>query len=700
MDILTQLKNEFDIKQFHVENIVKLIDEGNTIPFIARYRKELTGSLDDQVLREFSNRLVYIRNLNEKRELVRTVIVEQQKMTEEINKSLNEATTLTLIDDIYRPFKPKRRTKATIAKEKGLETLATAIFEQKEDINILAKKYISEEVESVEEAINGALDIVAEFISDNAVYRGIIREKTKNNGLIISKAKDDKATSSYEIYYDYSELIKKIPNHRILAINRGEKEKFLKVKVEVEVDYMIDFLRKYIIKNTKLENKYIKIAIENSYKKLIAPSIEREIRNMLTEKAEISSIEIFSKNLKQLLLQPPLKNKNVLALDPGFRTGCKFAIVDKIGKVLDTGVIYPTMPQNKIEESKSKLIPLIKKYNVDIIAIGNGTASRETENFVSNMIKEIDTQLFYIIVNESGASVYSASKLASIEFPEYDVSIRSAVSIARRLQDPLAELVKIDSKSIGVGQYQHDMNQKLLSDSLDGVVENCVNMVGVDLNTASPSLLMYVSGITPTISKNIFKYKEDNGEFKTRKDLLKVEKLGNKAYEQCAGFLKITNGLNILDSTSIHPERYEDVEKLLKETNSSIKNIDVKSVDIEALAKKINIGIPTLKDIIKELEKPNRDPRDDFEERILHSEVLSIKDLKDGMILKGTVRNIIDFGAFVDIGVHQDGLVHISEMTNKFINHPFEVVSVGDIVTVKVISIDQNKNRISLTMKI
>lgn len=712
MNILKKLQDEFNLKQNQVENTVKLIDEGCTIPFIARYRKEMTGSLDDQLLRELYDKLIYLRNLDEKREQVRKLISEQEKLTDEISKALNMAETITEIDDIYRPFRPKRRTRATIAKEKGLEPLANIILEQntKEDLVLLAKSYINEEknVNSSDDALQGAMDIIAEIISDNADYRSIIRKLTYSKGFITAKAIDEKKESVYEMYYEYTELIKQIAGHRVLAINRGEKENFISVKIEAPVDEILNKLNNIIIKNNDKTNQIIKDIIDDSYKRLISPSIEREIRTDLTDKAEEGAIKVFSENLKQLLLQPPIKDKVVLALDPGFRTGCKTAVIDGTGKVLDTGVIYPVPPHNKIEDAKKKLKPWISKYGVNIIAIGNGTASRETESFAAEMIKEITENVMYIIVNEAGASVYSASKLGAEEFPDYDVALRSAVSIGRRLQDPLAELVKIDPKSIGVGQYQHDMNQKRLGETLGGVVEGCVNNVGVDLNTASPSLLSYVSGISGTVAKNIIKYREENGKFSDRKQLLKVKKLGPKAYEQCAGFLRISDGNNILDNTGVHPESYEVTEKLLLKlgytltdvSENNISGIKSKISNIQSLSNELKVGIPTLQDIIKELEKPGRDPRDEMPKPVLRNDILSMEDLTEGMILKGTVRNVIDFGAFVDIGVHQDGLVHISEITNKYIKHPLEVVSVGDIVDVKVLGVDINKKRISLSMKI
>lgn len=712
MDINRVLADEFKIKLGQVENTVKLIDEGNTIPFIARYRKEMTGSLDDVVLRNLFDRLTYLRNLDEKREQVRNLIAEQEKLTDEIANALDKATTVTEIDDIYRPYRPKRRTRATIAKEKGLEPLANEIMMQfiKEPVEKVAQKYVNaeKEVNTVEDALNGAKDIIAEMISDDADYRAIIRKLTYNEGLIVTKATDETAESVFEMYYDYSEPVKKLPGHRILAINRGEKEKVLSVKIEAPVENILKQIESKIIRDNKFTTDILKEAIEDSYKRLIAPAVEREIRNDMTEKAEESAIKVFGENLKQLLLQPPIKDKVVLALDPGYRTGCKVAVVDGTGRVLDTGVIYPVPPHNKVEQAEKIITNMIKKHNVDIIAIGNGTASRETEMFAVNLIKKLDRELLYIIVNEAGASVYSASKLGSEEFPDFDVALRSAVSLGRRLQDPLAELVKIEPKSIGVGQYQHDMNQKRLGEALGGVVESCVNNVGVDLNTASPSLLSYVSGISNTIAKNILTYREENGKFKSRKELLKVSKLGPKAFEQCAGFLRINDGTEPLDNTGVHPESYKVAESLIKKCGFSfeqvksggIKGISKAVGNIEKTANELNVGVPTLRDIVNELEKPGRDPRDEMPKPILKSDVLSMEDLKEGMILKGTVRNVIDFGVFVDIGVHQDGLVHISEICDRYIKHPLEAVSVGDIVDVKVLGVDVKKHRISLSMKL
>ncbi len=701
MNIVENLQQEFNIKKNYIENVIKLIDEGNTIPFIARYRKEMTGALDDQILREVFDRLNYLRNLEEKKEQTKKLIDEQGFLNDEIILSIDNANTITEIEDIYRPFRPKRRTRATIAKELGLELLANIILEQNKNDNIeeLAKDFINENIETIEDAINGAKDIIAEIISDNADYRAIIRKEFLTKGLIVTKANKEE-NSVYEMYYDFKEPVSKIAEHRVLAINRGEKEEFLNVKIEEPLEDILKILQSKILKG---DSQYIIETIEDSYKRLIAPSIEREIRNYLTEKSEEGAIKVFGENLKQLLMQAPIKDKIVLAIDPGFRTGCKVAVIDGIGNVLQTGVIYPTTNvQAKIEEAKKILTEHIKKYNVEIIAIGNGTASRESELFVVDLIKELNLPLFYIIVNEAGASVYSASKLGAEEFPDYDVALRSAVSIGRRLQDPLAELVKIDPKSIGVGQYQHDMNQKRLSEMLGGVVESCVNNVGVDLNTASASLLSYISGISSSVAKNIIKYREENGKFKNRKELLKVSKLGPKAFLQCAGFLRITDGEEILDNTSVHPESYEVAKNLIEKLNLDINNLGNKihlNINISELAKELNVGEPTLVDIIKELEKPGRDPRDEMPAPILRSDILTMEDLKEGMILKGTVRNVIDFGAFVDIGVHQDGLVHISEMTNKFIKHPLEVVSVSDIIDVKVLSVDIDKKRIALTMK-
>ncbi|HHT87689.1 MAG TPA: RNA-binding transcriptional accessory protein [Clostridiales bacterium] len=785
MDILKQLKEELNIRLEQVEAAVKLIDEGNTIPFIARYRKEATGSLDDEQLRNLHERLQYLRNLEDKKAQVLNSIEEQGKLTEELRKQILEASTLVVVEDLYRPYRPKRRTRATVAKEKGLEGLAEIIKAQETDkpISEHAKDYLSEEkeVNTIEEAVAGAMDIIAEEVSDEAEFRSYIREVTMKEGKLTSTAKDENAESVYEMYYNYEEDIDKMPGHRVLAINRGENEKILTVKITAPEERIFRYLeKKIIIKDNPNTNDILRAVFEDSYKRLIAPAIEREIRNHLTEMAEDGAIKVFGKNLYQLLMQPPIAGHTVLGWDPAYRTGCKLAVVDSTGKVLDTEVIYPTPPQNKIEESKTVLRRLIEKYNITIISVGNGTASRESEKFIVDFLKEINKPISYVIVNEAGASVYSASKLATEEFPNFDVGQRSAASIARRLQDPLAELVKIDPKSIGVGQYQHDMNQKKLSDALSGVVESCVNKVGVNLNTASVSLLEYVSGVNKAIANNIVEYREANGRFRNRNELLKVAKLGPKAFEQCAGFLRIRNGDNPLDATGVHPESYEATNALLSKlgmTLDDIKQIQAKASernnsderakkeisskknkkksglvvkaqdtalakalaaamsgatvnmneeaskddkasltnkviqeyndsllsrkigDKTKLSKELGIGEITLTDIIKELEKPGRDPRDEMPKPILRTDVLEITDLKEGMILKGTVRNVIDFGAFVDIGVHQDGLVHISQLSNKrFVKHPLDVVSVGDIVEVKVLSVDASKNRIGLTM--
>ena len=796
MNIYEQLKNELGIRLEQVEATVKLIDEGNTIPFIARYRKEVTGSLNDEVLRNLHERLVYLRNLEEKKEQVLGSIEEQGKLTEELKAQILAATTLVEVEDLYRPYRPKRRTRATIAKEKGLEPLAELIFTESLDkpAEEAGEEYVKEaddaalSVKSAKEAVEGALDIIAEQISDDADYRRYIREITMEEGKIVSTAKEAKTQSVYEMYYEFEEPLSKLPGHRILALNRGEDEKILTVKVSAPEERILQFLRtKIIVKKNEFTDELLAAAAEDAYNRLIAPAIEREIRNDLTEKAEDGAIKVFGKNLVQLLMQPPIAGQTVLGWDPAFRTGCKLAVVDPTGKVLDTVVIYPTAPQNKVEESKKILKKLIEKYNITLISVGNGTASRESELVIVELLKELNKPIQYVIVNEAGASVYSASKLATEEFPNFDVGQRSAASIARRLQDPLAELVKIDPKSIGVGQYQHDMNQKKLSETLSGVVEDCVNKVGVDLNTASAPLLEYVSGISKPIAKNIVAYREENGKFKTRKELLKVAKLGPKAYEQCAGFLRINDGTNPLDATSVHPESYEAAEKLLEKlgyTAADIKKVQAEQKELQAraekatkkddipkrnrekdnrlrvkggntmmaqalmaamnggnftapaeddsdakkggngknagkdvaassglsglsrqiknktaLAEELGIGEITLTDIIKELEKPGRDPREEMPKPILRTDVLEMKDLTEGMILKGTVRNVIDFGAFVDIGVHQDGLVHISQMSKeRFIKHPLDAVSVGDVVDVKVMSVDLQKKRIQLTM--
>lgn len=781
MDIILKLKEELNVEKWQVEAAVKLIDEGNTIPFISRYRKEVTGSLNDEVLRNLNERLTYLRNLEDKKEQVISSIEEQGQLTEELKEKILAAETLVVVEDLYRPYRPKRKTKASVAKEKGLGPLADYILEQNatEGLEIEAQKYLNDEkgVATVKEALQGAADIIAEGISDEADYRAYIREITMEEGTLTSTAKDEKAQSVYEMYYAYEEPLKKVVGHRVLALNRGEEEKFLTVKVVAPVERILQYLNKKVITS---ENEFtmplLQVTVQDAYERLIAPAIEREIRNDLTEKAEDGAISVFGKNLQQLLMQPPIVGKVVLGWDPAFRTGCKLAIVDETGKVLDTKVIFPTAPQNKVEEAKAELKKLIKKYHVSLISVGNGTASRESEQVIVDLIKELDTPVQYVIVNEAGASVYSASKLATEEFPNFDVGQRSAASIARRLQDPLAELVKIDPKSIGVGQYQHDMNQKKLGEALGGVVEDCVNKVGVDLNTASAPLLEYISGISKPIAKNIVDYREKNGRFANRAQLLKVPKLGPKAYEQCAGFLRIHDGDNPLDATSVHPESYEAAMKLLDKmgltmedvkaaqkqaakqvatavkssgvkkeerpkkkqlvihnTNtamgkalaaamggtvmsmeeeapakagksekeaSAISSLEKKIKDKSKLAVELGIGEITLTDILKELEKPSRDPRESMPAPILRSDVLDMKDLKPGMILKGTVRNVIDFGVFVDIGVHQDGLVHISQITDRYIKHPLEAVSVGDVVDVQVLSVDMAKKRIALTMKI
>ena len=775
MDIIVKLKDELQVEKWQVEAAVKLIDEGNTIPFISRYRKEATGSLNDEVLRNLYERLVYLRNLEDKKNQVLNSIEEQGKLTDELREKILAAETQVVVEDLYRPYRPKRKTRASVAKEKGLEGLANTILEQSLTVPVEqeAEKYISEEkeVKDVKAAIQGAMDIIAESISDEADYRAYIRQATTEEGKIISVAKDAKVQSVYEMYYDYEEPVNRIAGHRVLALNRGESEKILNIKISAPEERILMYLNKKVI---TAENEYttpvLQSIVADSYQRLIAPAIEREIRNELTEKAEDGAISVFGKNLEQLLLQPPIAGKVVLGWDPAFRTGCKLAVVDPTGKVLDTKVIYPTAPQNKVEESKAELKRIIEKYHVDLISVGNGTASRESEQVIVELLKELNTPVQYVIVNEAGASVYSASKLATEEFPNFDVGQRSAASIARRLQDPLAELVKIDPKSIGVGQYQHDMNQKKLSEVLTGVVEDSVNKVGVDLNTASASLLEYISGVSKVIAKNIVEYRETNGKFTNRKQLLKVAKLGPKAFEQCAGFMRILDGDNPLDATSVHPESYEATMKLLekmnltmedvkeaqkkaaqkqpakaskpqkpqkpqkklavkntntamgkalaaalqgsiaieeqatpaadtnKETAVSVSSLEKRIKNKKALAEELGIGEITLTDILKELEKPARDPREDMPAPILRSDILEMKDLKPGMILKGTVRNVIDFGAFVDIGVHQDGLVHISQITSRYIKHPLEAVSVGDVVDVKVMDVDLNKKRISLTM--
>lgn len=711
--MIRTLAQELGIKTGQAEAAVKLIDEGNTIPFIARYRKEVTGALNDEVLRNLYERLNYLRNLEEKKEQVIGSIEEQGKLTSELKKQILEAKTLVAVDDLYRPYRPKRRTRAIIAKERGLEPLANILSLQQtaKTMEEEAKAYINieKDVETVEDALAGAMDIVAEAISDEAQYRQYIRDITMKKGVLSSEAKDADEESVYEMYYRFSEPVAKLAGHRVLALNRGEKEKLLTVKIEAPQEDIFRYLKKKIIRRDNPNTTpYLERTIEDAYSRLIAPSVEREIRSELTEQAEDGAIKVFGKNLQQLLMQPPVAGQTVLGWDPAFRTGCKLAVVDPTGKVLDTVVIFPTAPQNKVEESKKILKKLIKKYGITLISVGNGTASRESEQVIVELLKEIPEHVQYIIVNEAGASVYSASKLATEEFPNFDVGQRSAASIARRLQDPLAELVKIDPKSIGVGQYQHDMNQKKLSGALEGVVEDCVNRVGVDLNTASAPLLEYISGISATVAKNIVAYREENGQFTDRKQLLKVSKLGPKAYEQCAGFLRIIGGKNPLDATSVHPESYESAKKLLELLGYSmedlkeqkLKGISAKVKDKKKLAEQLDIGVLTLDDILKELEKPARDPREDMPKPILRTDVLEMKDLTPGMILKGTVRNVIDFGAFVDIGVHQDGLVHISQICDRFIKHPLEAVSVGDVVDVQVMSVDLKKKRIALTMKV
>ena len=727
MMIADTLSQELNIKTSQAESVIKLIDDGNTIPFIARYRKEVTGSLDDEILRKFDARLKYLRNLEEKKESILKSIEEQGKLTEELRQSIMDAKTLVELEDLYRPYKQKRRTRATIAKEKGLEELANIILAQEIEVPVeeIAKDFITKDdadideelrVNNEEEAIQGAQDIIAEIISDNASFRALIRELSYEDGELISEAKDKDEESVYDMYYDYSEEVSKIASHRILAINRGEKEKFLKIKISAPEEDIIAYLTRHVLINKggkptqPIYNKYTKEtlteAIQDSYKRLIAPAIERELRNQLFEKAEDKSIKVFSKNLEQLLMQAPIINKVVLGWDPAFRTGCKLAVVDEFGKVLETALVYPTEPQNKISETRTIVRDLIFKYDINIIAIGNGTASRESEAIVADIIKDLDVQ--YVIVNEAGASVYSASELATEEFPDYNVGERSAISIARRLQDPLAELVKIDPKSIGVGQYQHDMNQKKLGESLDNVVEKSVNEVGVDVNTASVSLMEHVSGISKTVAKNIVKYREDNGKFYSREELLNVNKLGPKAYEQCAGFMKV-KGSNPLDNTTVHPESYGATVAFLGSIGYSLEDLDNKKIkesdldlsdeEFERIANEIGIGSITLKDIAKELKKPGRDPREEMPQPILRKDVLTMEDLEEGMILSGTVRNVVDFGAFVDIGVHQDGLVHKSQITDtQFVKHPLDFVSVGDIIDVKVIDVDVARGRIQLSM--
>ncbi|MBQ2916689.1 MAG: RNA-binding transcriptional accessory protein [Clostridia bacterium] len=715
MDKITGIiAKELEVKEYQVQNTIKLIDDGNTIPFIARYRKEATGGLSDETLRTLGERLTYLRNLEKRKEEVTKSIEEQGKLTDELKAQIEKAITLSEVEDIYRPYKQKKRTRATIAKEKGLEPLATIIYLQtdKRTIEEIASEFINEEKEvlTIEDAINGATDIIAENISDVAEYRKKIKSMCYREGIIKTKATNEEEKSSYEMYYDFSEGINRIPSHRILAINRGEKEKFLKVKLEKPDDKIIEYISRDVIKGNTAFTSVLNTAIEDSYKRLIEPSIDREIRSDLTEKAEEKAIKVFGKNAKQLLLGSPIKGQTVIGFDPAYRTGCKIAVIDETGKVLDTDTIYPTAPQNNVEGSKKVLVNLINKYDVDMIAIGNGTASRESEMFVADTIKEVEKQIHYAIVSEAGASVYSASKLATEEYPDINVSLRGAISIARRLQDPLAELVKIDPKAIGVGQYQHDVNQKRLAESLEGVVEDSVNSVGVDVNTATPSLLTYVSGLNSSISKNIVKYRDENGKFKNRKELLKVAKLGKSAYEQCAGFIRIYDGDNPLEITAVHPESYEVAEKLLAKIGYAKNDLKDKQkleeirtklaeINLKEVKETLGVGEMTLKDIIAELSKPGRDPREEMPKQILRSDVLKFEDLKEGMTLTGTVRNVIDFGAFVDIGVKHDGLVHISEMSNSYVKNPSDIVSVGDIVKVKVIGIDTEKQKVKLSMK-
>lgn len=713
MNYSNVLSNEFNIKEEYAQNIINLLDEGNTIPFIARYRKEMHGSMDDQLIREFSEKLEYYRNLDKRREEIRELITAQEKLTDEISQALDKAETLSELEDIYRPYKPKRKTRASVAKEKGLEPLAEDILKQ--DISFSpfeeAEKYISEEkgVNNADEAIRGAMDIIAEQVSDNAEIRKRVRNLTNIYGTVVSKATDENKESVYTQYYDFNEPVSKIANHRLLAINRGEKEGFLKVSVTNNDEKSLNSIYSLMLNGDSESTQLVKEACDDAYQRLIYPSIEREVRNDLTDNASESAMKVFAVNLKQLLMQPPVKGKVVLGLDPGYRTGCKVAVVDHTGKVLDTTVIYPTHSETKIAQSKAKLLDLIKKYDVDIISIGNGTASKETEMFTAHTIKNCHKKIYYMVVNEAGASVYSASKLAAKELPELDLTLRSAVSIARRLQDPLAELVKIEPKAIGVGQYQHDMPQKRLGESLDGVVEDCVNSVGVDLNTASPALLSRVSGLNDTVCKNIVAYREENGAFTSRAQLKKVPKLGPKAFEQCAGFMRVPESKNPLDNTSVHPESYNAAKELLTildYTEKDVKSGNISDIEqrldennINNISEKIGVGVPTLIDIVKELAKPGRDPRDELPAPMLRSDILDIKDLKEGMELKGTVRNVIDFGAFIDIGVHQDGLVHISQICDKYIKHPSEILKVGDIVNVKIISVEPDKNRIGLTMR-
>ena len=709
IDIEAKLSSELGVEKWQVTAAVQLIDEDNTIPFIARYRKEKTGALNDEVLRKLYERLIYLRNLEDKKQQVIATIRDQGKMTDALLKQIEEAQTQVVVDDLYRPYRPKRRTRAMIAKEKGLEKLAAAVMAQNlgHPVEEEAADYVSEEkgVADVKEALEGASDILAESIADTAAYRMWIRQQFEKEGRLVSEAKDDKEKSVYEMYYHFAEPVSKIAGHRVLAINRAEKEKMVSVTIEVPEEKLIGWLKRQVVhQKNPYTTEMLEAAAEDSYRRLIAPAVEREVRNALTEKAEEGAMTVFGKNLQQLLMQPPIKGQTVLGWDPAFRTGCKLAVVDPTGKVLDTVVIYPTEPQKKIDQAKEVLRKLVRKYGITLISLGNGTASRESEQVIVDFLKEIPEKVAYVIVSEAGASVYSASKLATEEFPNFDVGQRSAASIARRLQDPLAELVKIDPKAIGVGQYQHDMNQKKLSEVLSGTVEDCVNKVGVDLNTASASLLEYISGISKTVAKNIVAYREENGRFDNRKQLLKVPKLGPKAYEQCAGFLRISDGSQPLDNTGVHPESYEAVEKLLSELGVEPDklregSLPIRIEDYEKMATKLSIGEITLHDIVHELRRPGRDPREDMPKPVLRTDVMEMKDLKPGMILKGTVRNVIDFGVFVDIGVHQDGLVHISQLTNKkFVRHPMEMVSVGDVVEVKVMSVDLAKKRIQLTM--
>jgi uncharacterized protein len=712
--IISQLARELNIKEWQVQNTVNLIDDGNTIPFIARYRKEVTGGLDDVLLRDLHDGLTYLRNLESRRQEVTRLIEEQGKLSAELLSKIQGAQTVTELEDLYRPFRPKRRTRATVAKEKGLEPLAATLWEQplEGDVESWALPFLNPEKElnTIEEALQGAMDIIAGHISDNAEFRKIVREHTYQYGVLVSKGISQETTTVYETYYDYSEAIERVVPHRILAINRGEKEKHLSVKIEVDETKLLELLLEQVIHNhDSIAIPYIKTAVMDAYRRLIAPAIEREIRNQLTDMAEEQAIKVFGTNLRNLLLQPPIKGKVVMGIDPGYRTGNKIAVVDETGKVLDTHVVYITLPHHNIEEGKGLLKELIDRHGVDILAIGNGTASRETEIVVASLLKEIHGRVSYVIVNEAGASVYSASALGTEEFPQFDVALRSAVSIARRLQDPLAELVKIEPKAVGVGQYQHDVNQKRLEEALKWVVEDCVNTVGVDLNTASPSLLQYVAGINATVAKNIVIYREEVGKFRCRRELMKVPRLGAKAFEQCAGFLRILEGDNILDNTAVHPESYDAVHKLFEFLDLSLKDLaregpkvlqrETKELNLDIMAQNIGVGVPTLKDILEELKKPGRDPRDELPQIVLRSDIINMEDLKPGMVLTGTVRNVVDFGAFVDIGVHQDGLVHISQLSNRYVKHPMDVVQVGDIVTVKVLDVDIMRKRISLTMK-